>query len=318
MTSGTRVTARPLRADETGFVVEVVNAVQPHHPWKEDEVRTWWSSAERMGSVRRLAIEADGVAVGWVTANKRYEAPAGEGLVLTFVRGDDRELLDGAWALAEDACRDLGIGLARTSVWEDEHLALSVLDGRGWERRRRERFWRLDLAGQRERLTALRDEATSRVEAAGLRIVTAADLGGKDVYPALHQVDETTSADIPSSTPHVQTPYDVWLMWVDRSPDVPGRMWVAVSGGRPVGFSYLDHLQTPVTTGYTGVLREHRGQGIARALKLHTLVQAIELGVDAVETDNDSENRPILHLNEELGYREIPGQLKLYRTLGVA
>jgi len=34
-----------------------------------------------------------------------------------------------------------------------------------------------------------------------------------------------------------------------------------------------------------------------------------------VQTDNDSENAPILHLNEELGYEEMPGKLEFHRKL---
>ena len=78
---------------------------------------------------------------------------------------------------------------------------------------------------------------------------------------------------------------------------------------------HLAYRVSIVETGYTGVLREHRGKGVARALKLATLEQALELGATAVETDNDSENAPILHLNEELGYREIPGKLEFHRAL---
>jgi hypothetical protein len=44
-------------------------------------------------------------------------------------------------------------------------------------------------------------------------------------------------------------------------------------------------------------------------------MQAIALGVTAVETDNDSENAPILHINEELGYKEMPGKLEFHRKL---
>jgi hypothetical protein len=46
-----------------------------------------------------------------------------------------------------------------------------------------------------------------------------------------------------------------------------------------------------------------------------TLVQAIDLGVTRVRTDNDSGNAPILHLNEELGYRQVPVQVKLQLEL---
>jgi len=34
-----------------------------------------------------------------------------------------------------------------------------------------------------------------------------------------------------------------------------------------------------------------------------------------VRTNNDGENKPILHLNEELGYDEIPGKLAFHRQL---
>jgi len=71
-----------------------------------------------------------------------------------------------------------------------------------------------------------------------------------------------------------------------------------------------------VGTDWTAVGRAHRNRGIARALKLETIVQAIELGVDRVRTDNDSTNTPILHLNAELGYRRVFDKLALTRPLG--
>jgi GNAT superfamily N-acetyltransferase len=70
-----------------------------------------------------------------------------------------------------------------------------------------------------------------------------------------------------------------------------------------------------VSTDFTCVARSHRGRGIARALKMETIVQAIDLGVDRVRTDNDFRNAPILHLNEDLGYRHVFDWIKLAREL---
>ena len=153
------------------------------------------------------------------------------------------------------------------------------------------------------------------IEAGGLRLATAADLGGEAVYPALYEVSKASAADIPRSLPYVPLSYDAWRGWLRPPAVLPERVWVALSGDEPVGYSYLYFGSTPVTTGYTGVLREHRGKGAARALKLATLAQAVELGAESVETDNDAENAPILHLNEELGYREVAGMLQLYKRL---
>jgi GNAT superfamily N-acetyltransferase len=315
MTTGSRLTARPLAPDDVAFAVAAVSAAQPHHPWSEEELRLYWRTSEDMGRIRKLVLEDAGRAAGWVAATLSDEAPEGEGRVAVFLPGAGADQLDQAWAIAEEAARELGVRLGRASPWEDDAPALEALRRRGWELKRKERFWRLDLAGRAERLRELRAEARRRVEAAGLRIATAAELGGEAVYPDLYRVDDVTSADIPRDLPHVTMPYDTWLAWMRPPAVVPERVWVALSGDRPVGVSYLDYAATPVSTAYTGVLREHRGAGIARALKLETIVQAVELGIPAVETDNDSANAPILHLNEELGYREIPGQVKLHKQL---
>jgi GNAT superfamily N-acetyltransferase len=62
-----------------------------------------------------------------------------------------------------------------------------------------------------------------------------------------------------------------------------------------------------VWTGYTCSHPDYRGRGIAWAVKLQSLAQAIELGIPFVRTANDSENAPMLHINETLGYYSRPG-----------
>jgi GNAT superfamily N-acetyltransferase len=58
-----------------------------------------------------------------------------------------------------------------------------------------------------------------------------------------------------------------------------------------------------------------RGRGIARALKYTTIAQAIELGATLIETQNDAENAPILHLNQEMGYEPVTPVIELHRAL---
>ena len=83
---------------------------------------------------------------------------------------------------------------------------------------------------------------------------------------------------------------------VDEAAHRCNRIWVAVLDGEPIGYSYLAYRPSLVETGFPGVVREHRSKSLARALKLETLFQALDLGVTVVETDNDSENAPILHI----------------------
>jgi GNAT superfamily N-acetyltransferase len=60
---------------------------------------------------------------------------------------------------------------------------------------------------------------------------------------------------------------------------------------------------------------DYRGRGLARAVKLQTLAQAVELGIPAVLTDNDSENAPMLHINEVLGYDERRGFISFVKRV---
>jgi GNAT superfamily N-acetyltransferase len=316
MTTGSRLTARPLGPDETAFAAHAVRAVQPRHPWSEEELRLHWEMSDRMGQRRTLVLEEAGRPAGWVEATMWDEAPEKASRVLVHVPAAGPDQLDQAWAIVEETAGDLGARLGRATVWEDDAATLEALRRRDWEEKRRERYWRLELAGQGDRLRALRDAARRRVDAAGVRIATADELGGEAVYPALYQLEDVTAGDIPRDIARVSIPYEAWLVWMRPPAIAPERVWVALVGDRLVGVSYLDYGATPVSTAYTGVLREHRGAGIARALKLEKMVQAIELGVEAVETDNDEANAPILHLNEELGYGEIPGLVKLHKPLG--
>lgn len=52
----------------------------------------------------------------------------------------------------------------------------------------------------------------------------------------------------------------------------------------------------------TGVRRDRRGRGLAYAVKLDSLRQARELGLDTMLTANDLENAPMLAVNRKLGF----------------
>ena len=65
----------------------------------------------------------------------------------------------------------------------------------------------------------------------------------------------------------------------------------------------------------TGVVPAFRGRGIATALKLATVEFARRAGAREIWTNNDSENAPMLAINRRLGYRPVPGWLRLEAPL---
>jgi len=59
---------------------------------------------------------------------------------------------------------------------------------------------------------------------------------------------------------------------------------------------------------YTGVLRQHRGKGLAKALKARSIFEARRRGVASIYTYVNSANAPMLSANEALGFKKAGGQ----------
>jgi len=93
---------------------------------------------------------------------------------------------------------------------------------------------------------------------------------------------------------------------------------IAFHGSEIVGYS---DLWIPRAEGqsavidYTGVLKEHRGKGIAFAVKLAAMLEGMRAGVKRIRTHNDPDNPVILHLNKKMGFRDVPGLVIFKKTL---
>jgi len=142
-------------------------------------------------------------------------------------------------------------------------------------------------------------------------------LDDPDKFRKLYRLNEETIQDVPHSLPIVTEAFEDFEKRT-RAPDRrDDRWWIAVHGDEVVAMSYLKFppVRGAVWTGFTCAAREHRGRGIARAVKLQSLAQAVELGIPTVRTDNDAENAPMLHINEALGYVRRPGWVEHHKRV---
>ena len=221
----------------------------------------------------------------------------------------DFEILRAMWEWLEEEALKEGGAVLNASAAEEEKVLQRVLGELGYELDRTDKMWHLDLEKHGPRLSAEAAAARDRASKTGITFTTLADWKDSDKLPKLHALNERTRQDIPTSVPVVPEPYEAWIARMD-SPDKPhDRWWLALDGDRPVAMSVLAYppVRGNVWTAYTCTHPDYRGRGLAKGIKLQTLTQAIELGVPHVHTDNDSENGPMLHINEMLGYEPIPG-----------
>ncbi|MCX7783862.1 MAG: GNAT family N-acetyltransferase [Meiothermus sp.] len=120
--------------------------------------------------------------------------------------------------------------------------------------------------------------------------------------------------DVPFSEPLVPWAFEVWQQRHVKDPNLlPEGYFVALEGEQMVGLTMLFKSSRPQTlqTGLTGVLQSYRRKGIALALKLRAAEFARAYGAKYIRTSNHQINRPMLAINEAMGFVKEPATVFL-------
>lgn len=312
---------RTATLDDAALAADLMTAAYPALP--EDPIITRYRWAHpRMGwSVGRYIGEIGGRPLAFV---EWKHGPSDEDpdrhceLGVWLDRADlDVELLTFLWQWVTDQAMAGGSRAFEAYAVEDESETLAALARVGYERDRLEKVWELDLHRHGKRLLEEADRARQTMKAANIELVTLADWGDPEKFRKVHALNELTLPDAPHTFPILPQTFENFVERLN-GPDRPhDRCWVATHGDRSVALSYLIYppVRGSVWTGFTCCHPEYRGRGIARAVKLQSLAQAVELGIPSVFTDNDSQNAPMLHINEKLGYQPRPGFVSLVKRV---
>jgi GNAT superfamily N-acetyltransferase len=135
------------------------------------------------------------------------------------------------------------------------------------------------------------------------------DLGVVDLDTAgpraVWECFQATALDDPSGLSQ-PLPYDDFLAedWDDpvHRPDL-GR--AVLVDGRVAAVSSILAADDRAWNAYTGTQPSRRGRGLASIAKRAALVATARAGITTCSTGNDSANRPMLAVNQRLGYRPI-------------
>jgi RimJ/RimL family protein N-acetyltransferase len=313
-----QLTYRPVGLGDAPWVADLLTACHPDDAWDPATLRHRWQTWRPQWWQDRVAIFEDDRAVGVAEAEHPpwEQDPERNGSLWWFLLPTAADAAGPFLEEMERRLRQAGTRRLLASCREDDQHLKAAMEGAGYRLERTERVWELDLVGGRERLLALTEASRRRMREQGIRLLTLAEDGDPQLWPALTRLHNETEADIPRSHPfHPRSEPEVKAFFEDPSVH-PERVWVARAGEDLAAISYLTFPERGVSwTGYTACARAFRGQGIARAVKMETLAQAIALGVERVRTSNDGANAPILHINQTLGYRPVPGWLEYLRLL---
>lgn len=313
---------RPAAIEDAALVADLDTLAQPDDPRDPVMMAFWWTNHTASERAYRLINTDGGVARMFVYAghNGFEQDPRRFGSLRVRIHPDDWS--DAAYraavAVAESWLRDEGAAIVVAKVRDDEPIELGLLQSIGYDEDRRVRTSRLDLVVGRDRLLATAERAHEDMKRQGVELLTLDRDTDPERWRKLYELDVETTDDIPKSVPWPVPTFDEWhRFWFANPGHTAERFWIAREGDAIVGLSVIGYppRRGIPWTSFTATARRARGRGIARALKYATVKQAIELGARQVQTQNDEENAPILHLNEEMGYRPAHATIELQRNL---
>ena len=323
MKTSSKTVIRAATPADYPVLVALNKASYPDYGETEEEWRHWdetWDHKKYFKS--RVVAEDGGRVVGFGLVNHMRWAfvPTKYRIDIT-VHPDHRERGHGS-ALYDallDKVRERSGKAVAAAVKESMAGGVRFLSKRGFREVKRDWESRLFVEGfDFARFVT----AEARVAKQGIRIVTLADEMQRD-SSALQKAFELTEdcrMDIPSVDPPTRHTFEEFRI---EDIDAPGALldafFVAIDkDGRYLGVSNLFRsLDDPafLWQGITGVRREARGKGIAMALKLRTVRYAIDKGVEHIKTWNDVHNRPMLAINEAMGFAKQPAWISYEKDL---
>ena len=204
-------------------------------------------------------------------------------------------------AALSDHVGALGKDALQLEVGEEEADAHAFFQRRGYVEIERQKALELDLGSLEPAAPAIPE---------GVEIATWADR--PDLVLRLYELYREASSDIPGLDAETTSSFDEWRAWeVERPTRRLDLSVLALAGDRVVGLATLNVFPAGGFHGLTAVARDWRRRGVGRALKQHQIAAAKTAGLEKLFTESEETNEPMRRLNEELGFRPIPGMVVL-------
>ncbi|MBI1729237.1 GNAT family N-acetyltransferase [Candidatus Acetothermia bacterium] len=158
-----------------------------------------------------------------------------------------------------------------------------------------------------------------KVEASGIKIIPLSQIPRTPERDRkLYELDLILSEDVPHPDPFTPLEYENFLeRFIENPGFFPEAYQIAMDGDEYIGMSNLWKSQAnrDLQNGLTGVKREYRRKGIALAMKLKNLQVVKEQGYPLIKTWNESNNRGMLSINEEMGFVKQPSWISFAKDL---
>jgi len=310
---------RPFTPEDYPAVTAIVNAAYAEYPRSVEELRFQDEHRDPKCKFQRWVAQGEGQVLACGEYNQTASMYHPRKFWLDVAVQPDRRR-QGIGARLYDhvmaALQPFDPLAVRAGVREDMTHSLQFLKRRAFQEDMRSWESRLDVAAFDFAPYAGAEE---RARAQGIEIKSFAELAADpDRNRKVYELTMEVERDVPSPDPHTDVSYEFFVERRLNDPNLlPDAFFVALHDDKYVGTSALWASQgnDDLYTGLTGIRRDYRRKGIALALKLRGIAYARAHGRSLIKTWNESRNRPMLSINEALGYVKQPAWIFFVKVL---
>ena len=203
--------------------------------------------------------------------------------------------------------------------WTPDEPAIAFLAKRGFREQERETPSYLDME-KWDPAPFL--GAVAQADAYGARIFSYDTVEDTEANRRrLYELDVALIYDIPrrDEQPFTMEPFEDYVKSVIERPEwQPDLQLIAEKDGAWIGKCHVVPKMEFPEVGMqwlTGVLKAHRGHGLATALKVRTYERARAAGVKVMTTENHADNAPMLAINTKFGFIPEPSVVVYNKVL---
>ena len=320
---------RPFKEGDRDAILETRNRDQPPH--RQNTTAAWIRRdalrKPELVDIRLCAVSGDlGQVIGFLdaadlnTTTFKMEHVCDFGIMVDHAhrhQGIGAALYDWAVKFAEE--RGAKRLVTQFVEWTPGEPGIAFLEKRGFAEMERESPSCLDLTQWDETpfLGSLDQAAAYGVQLFSYDAVEDTE----DNRRRLYELEKTLIYDIPrrDTQPFTVEPFEDFVCSVIERPEWrPDLHLIAVKDGGWIGKCHVvPKLEFP-TVGMqwlTGVLKDHRGHGLATALKVSAYQRARAAGVTVMTTENNADNAPMLAINIKFGFVPEPSVVVYNKVL---
>lgn len=325
----TAYTIRPFRDDDRETIVEIMNRDRPRH--RHANAASW----RRRDALRKPEL----VDIRLCAADPETDMP------VAYLNATDLNTTNFKMAdvcdfeiTVDHTCRNQGIGTALYELtvgfaqergakrmvtsfheWTPDEPAIAFLQERGFAEQERETPSYLNLTKWDESpfLGSL-----GLAAAYGARLFSYDTVeDSEDNRRKLYDLDVALIYDIPrrDEQPFTMEPFEDYVKSVIERPEWrPELQIIAEKDGEWIGKCHVvPKLESPEVgmQWLTGVMKAHRGHGLATALKVRTYERTRAAGVSVMTTENHADNAPMLAINTKFGFIPEPSVVVYNKVL---